>query len=240
MHMHAPQSIIDYRRHRPSSLFHPHSTPILSCRYPTVYLFKYKNFRNDKFKELRDSLRHSSKLCLGSSKKMRVALGTEPSHEYKTNLSQLAEHVKGSVGLLFTRLPRQEVQSVIDGFQHTDYARAGTRATEDVALEAGPVLQYGEPIAHTLEPTLRQHGMPTKLIKGVVHLVSDYDVCEKGKVLNTHQAALLRVFGIPMAVFKMKLVGVWENDAYEELGNEGESDSDGEDDDDGKEAIQFP
>ncbi len=196
-----------------------------------MYLFKYKNFRNDKFKDLRVKLRDSCKFCLGSGKVLRVALGSDAADEYKTNLSQLSEHIKGSVGLLFTRLTRAEVQKIVDDFEVIDFARAGTAATEDFSLEAGPVLQWGEPIAHTLEPTLRQHGMPTKLVKGIVQLVSDFTVCKEGDTLQSNQAALLRIFGVKMAVFNMKLVGVWEEDTYEQLAEVDSDDDEGGDGD---------
>ena len=192
-----------------------------------MYLFTYENFRNEKFKELRERLRDSCKFCLGSNKVLKVALGMSAAEEYKPNLSKLAEDVHGNAGLLFTKLSRDEVQKIVDSFEVMDYARAGAEATEDVELPAGPVLQFGEPISHTLEPTLRQHGMPTKLNKGVVELVSDYVICSEGGMLSSDQAALLRIFGYMMAKFTLTLVGMWEQDAYERL-LQGDDDDDDE------------
>lgn len=180
-------------------------------------MLRYENFRNEKFKELRDKVRSTCKFCLGSNKVLKVALGHSEADEYKTNLSELAEDIQGNSGLLFTKLDQEEVVSLIESFEFMDYARAGAEATEDFDLPAGPVLQYGEPIAHTLEPTLRKHGMPTKLNKGVVELVSDYTICSEGNTLSPDQAALLRIFGVMMAKFKMELVGKWEANEYTRL-----------------------
>lgn len=183
-----------------------------------MYLFTYENFRNEKFKELREKMRQSSKFCLGSNKVLKIALGSSQSEEYRTNLNELAKDVHGNAGLLFTRLKREEVLNAIGSFEVMDYARAGAEATEDIDLPAGPVLQFGEPISHTMEPTLRKHGMPTKLNKGVVELVADYTICSQGSILSPDQAALLRIFGYMLATFRLTLVGVHENESYEHLG----------------------
>lgn len=37
-----------------------------SCRYPSIYLFKFYNMRNEKFKELRDELKENSR-CVSAS-----------------------------------------------------------------------------------------------------------------------------------------------------------------------------
>ena len=148
---------------------------------------------------------------------LKVALGHSEADEYKTNLSALAGDIQGNSALLFTKLDKEEVEKVVNSFEFMDYARAGAEATEDFDLPAGPVLQYGEPIAHTLEPTLRKHGMPTKLNKGVVELVSDYTICTEGSILNPDQAALLRIFGVMMAKFTMQLVAKWQDDEYTRL-----------------------
>ena len=199
-----------------SVLQHLLDWPFLSaCRFPTVYLFTYENFRNEKFKELRDQVRSTTKFCLGSNKVLKVALGNSSAEEYKPNLSNLASDINGNCGLLFSTLSHTEIKSLVEKFEVMDYARAGAEATDDFELPAGPVLQYGEPIAHTLEPTLRRHGMPTKLNKGVVELLVDHVICSKGDILTPDQAALLRIFGIMMAKFKLELMGVWVDGKYE-------------------------
>jgi len=43
------------------------------------------------------------------------------------------------------------------------------------------------PLPHTLEPTLRKHGVPSKLNKGIVEVLSDYKVCIAGERLSAHQ-----------------------------------------------------
>lgn len=197
-------------------------------KYPSVYLFRHYNMRTEKFKELREEMKAHSKFILGSNAILQVALGRSPSDELRTNLHLLSEKIKGQVGLLFTSLPSDEVTRIIDEFEHEDYARAGAKATHDFRIKEGPVPDGAHgPLQHTMEPQLRKYGMPTKLNKGVIEVLSDFVVCKEGKVLDANQAAILKVFDEKMAVFSLKLLGVWraDDEEYEEL-----ADDDGDED----------
>ena len=52
-------------------------------------------------------------------------------------------------------------------FKDVDYARAGNPARMAVTLDEGPLEQF----PHSMEPQLRQLGLPTALKKGRIHLL---------------------------------------------------------------------
>ena len=172
--------------------------------------------------------------------------GNGDGEEYRKGLAALAEHLKGDVGLFFTDLPHAEVAALFAGAEADDFARAGSRAREAFELPAGPLLHpdSGLPLAHTLEPSLRAAGLPTKLDRGVVTLLSDTVVCRRGDRLSPGQAQLLRAFGQKQARFSLRLLAAWEKETgeVEEVGGEGggggeeeeeeeeEEDSEGEED----------
>ena len=49
---------------------------------------------------------------MGSNKVLQVALGREESDEYKQNISDLSNRIRGKIGLFFTKLPQEEVWHV--------------------------------------------------------------------------------------------------------------------------------
>lgn len=144
---------------------------------------------------------------------MAKALGLTPAEEHLTNLSKLSEYLAGNVGLLFTNRAPSEVIEYFASYSQTDFARAGVVATETFTIPAGVVHSRGGevpededmPLPHSVETTLRKWGMPTKLVQGKIVLDAPYTVCEEGKVMNSHQTALLKMFGVAMADFKIDL-----------------------------------
>lgn len=182
--------------------------------YDALYLFRYENMRNDKFKELREKCRETSRFFLGSNKVLQIALGRTEVEEPRDNTHRVAERLKGFCGLFFTKMEHEEVQKIFEDFEEMDYARTGLVAPETIKMPAGPVYGPLGPIAHTMESTLRENGMPTKLNKGVVELVSDFVICKEGEQLSPEQVVLLRIFDHKLAKFKLHLDCVWKEGEF--------------------------
>jgi mRNA turnover protein 4 len=84
---------------------------------------------------------------------------------------------------------------------------------------------------HTLEPTLRKNGMPTKLNRGVIELVADHVLCKEGEHISPQGAILLRFFGHELATFKCTLTCRWQDGEFESFVDEQLSDEEDEDED---------
>ncbi|CAD7701615.1 unnamed protein product, partial [Ostreobium quekettii] len=176
-------------------------------QYPRLVVFRYSNFRTRCFQELRTELRNSTRFFIGRDSLLRFALGKTKAEEYRPNLHELSELLRGEVGLLFTKLTREQVSDILKNFEEEDFARAGSRATVDFAVPKGPL----EGFSHTLEPNLRGLGLPTKLNKGVIELITDHEVCKQGDVLTPKQAGILKAFGMKTAIFKFEPLCLWED-----------------------------
>ena len=136
--------------------------------YARCFVFTVENMRNNHLKELRDSWSHS-KFFLGKNRVMSLALGKSEEEEYAENLHQVSKLLRNQCGLLFTNEENDKVIAFFDKHSAPDYARCGSKATETVRLEPGPLEQF----PHSIEPQLRALGMPTALKKGVVHIVAE-------------------------------------------------------------------
>uniref|UniRef100_A0A7N0ZWV5 Ribosome assembly factor mrt4 n=1 Tax=Kalanchoe fedtschenkoi TaxID=63787 RepID=A0A7N0ZWV5_KALFE len=180
-------------------------------KYNSAYVFTFENMRNLKFKEFREQLKATSRFFLGSNKVMQVALGRSESDEIRPGMYNVSKLLHGDAGLVFTNMPKEEVERLFNGYEESDFARTGSIATEKVELKEGPLDQF----THEMEPFLRKQGMPVKLNKGVVELVADYVVCEEGKPVSPEASRILRLLGIKMATFKLHLVCRWSPEDFE-------------------------
>jgi len=193
-----------------------------SDEHSHIFVFSVSHMRNTYLKDVRTHF-SDSRIFFGKTKVMAKALGLSAEEEYQPGLHKLADMVEGIVGLLFTNRDAKEVLEYFDTYSEMDFARAGTRATRDVVVPAGIVYsRAGEvsieddvPVGHSVEVTLRKWGMPTKLEKGKVMLDSDYTLCREDQLLNSNQTALLKLFGIVMAEFRVKIEGYWSRESQD-------------------------
>lgn len=170
-----------------------------SCNnFPFLYLIKVDNMRNATFKNI--AAQSPGKFFFGKNRGfidffnnlvMAKALGESEGDEYKQNIRLLSASLRGNVGLYFSEQNPEEVFKFFKESAQADYARGGGIATSSYSLPKGP-LMFGEtPVPHNMEPQLRKLGLPTELIKGIVHLRSDHQVCKEGDILTPEQAQIL-------------------------------------------------
>ncbi|EMP28303.1 mRNA turnover protein 4 like protein, partial [Chelonia mydas] len=165
--------------------------------YKHLFIFSVANMRNNKLKDIRSAWKHSSIVQDKCAAEFHMLL-----------IFQVSKHLRGEVGLLFTNRTKEEVNEWFSQFKEVDFARAGNKATFTVSLDTGPLEQF----PHSMEPQLRQLGLPTALKKGVVTLLSDYEVCKEGDVLTPEQARVLKLFGYEMAEFKVTIKCMWHSE----------------------------
>ncbi|GJP39031.1 hypothetical protein CLOM_g23424 [Closterium sp. NIES-68] len=181
--------------------------------YSDVYVFEFDNMRNTKLKELRDELKGSCRFFLGANKVLQVALGRDKATEHREGLHRCSELIEGHRGLLFTSLPKEQVEKRFSELAEPDFARTGSIATGTVELPEGPLTQF----SHDMEPFLRKQGMPVRLNRGVIELVADFTVCTEGQPLSPEAATILRLLGEKMAVFRLHLLARWTDGSFELL-----------------------
>ncbi|KAK3721588.1 mRNA turnover and ribosome assembly protein [Vermiconidia calcicola] len=185
--------------------------------YSHVFVFNVENMRNAYLKNVRQEFNNDGRLFFGKTKVMANALGLSEEDEHMPGLSKLSGHLKGNVGLLCTDRAPEEVLKFFEEFAEVDFARAGVQAARSFMVPEGVVYSTGGeqpveddvPLPHSLEATVRKWGMPTRLDKGKVMLDQEYVVCKESQILDSNQTALLKMFGIAMAEFKVKILAYW-------------------------------
>uniref|UniRef100_A0A0A9YT94 Ribosome assembly factor mrt4 n=1 Tax=Lygus hesperus TaxID=30085 RepID=A0A0A9YT94_LYGHE len=172
--------------------------------YENIFVFSVENMRNSQLKDLRNEW-SSSRFFFGKNKVMSLGLGRKREEEIDENVHQISSKLKGQCGLLFTNEPCDKVIDYFKIYEDTDFARSGFVATETVTLPAAPLPDF----PHSMEPQLRQLGLPTSLQRGIITLLTEHTVCKEGDTLTPEQARILKLLGRKMANFRVTLICSW-------------------------------
>lgn len=190
-------------------------------KHDSIYLFSYENMRSNKFKNVRLEFRGTddvpSRIFLGKNKLIQIALGRNAEEEYADNLRNVAKLVTGgSVGLLFTSRPRDQVEGYFSSMVEADFARAGsvssrTFTVTNEMLDLFPV---------SMMEQFRKLGMPVEIKVGKVILrdgLKEFRVCKEGETLSAEKCKMLVHFDVKVADFKVDLVCRWADGEFETL-----------------------
>src|ERR1700751_590133 len=150
----------------------------------SIFLVNVDNVGSNQMHQIRVALRGKGIVLMGKNTMVRRALRSILS-DYP-QLERLLPHVRGNIGFVFTSSDLAEIRDIITANKVAAPARAGALAPRDVHVPAGNTGM--EPGKTSFFQAL---GIPTKIARGTIQIVSDVKVVTAGTRVGPSEATLL-------------------------------------------------
>lgn len=172
--------------------------------YKSIFVVGVDNVSSQQMHEVRKALRGRGVVLMGKNTMVRRAI--------RTFVADLPEHenilpfIKGNVGFIFTNESLKDIKEVIVSNKVAAPARAGAVAPEDIWVTA--VNTGMEPGKTSFFQAL---GVPTKIARGTIEIVSDVKVVDAGTRVGPSEATLLNMLNISPFTYGLTVVQVYDN-----------------------------
>ncbi|KAF8837763.1 hypothetical protein BDN67DRAFT_972482 [Paxillus ammoniavirescens] len=176
----------------------------LIAKYPSIFLVNVDNVSSNQMHQIRTALRGIGVVLMGKNTMVRRALRSILSEN--PQFEKLLPHVKGNIGFVFTSSDLKEVREIIVANKVAAPARAGAYAPKDVYVPAGNTGM--EPGKTSFFQAL---GIPTKIARGTIEIVSDVQVVVAGSRVGPSEATLLNMLNISPFTYGMTVVQIFDS-----------------------------
>jgi len=176
---------------------------LLITKYSSIFIVNVDNVGSNQMHQIRVALRGKGIVLMGKNTMVRRALRSIIG-EYP-QLERLLPHVRGNIGFVFTSGDLAEVRDVITANKVAAPARAGALAPRDVMVPAGNTGM--EPGKTSFFQAL---GIPTKIARGTIEIVSDVQVVTAGTRVGSSEATLLNMLNISPFTYGMTVVQIYD------------------------------
>ncbi|CAK7897644.1 60S acidic ribosomal protein P0 [[Candida] anglica] len=172
--------------------------------YKSIFVVGVDNVSSQQMHEIRKALRGDAVVLMGKNTMVRRALrgflADLPDYE------KLLPFIKGNVGFIFTNADLKTIRDTIVSNVVAAPARAGAVAPLDVWIPAGNTGM--EPGKTSFFQAL---GVPTKIARGTIEIVSDVKVVEKDTKVGPSEATLLNMLNISPFTYGLTVDQVYDN-----------------------------
>ena len=169
----------------------------------SIFVVNVDNVGSNQMHQIRVALRGKGVVVMGKNTMVRRALRSILT-EYP-QFERLLPHVKGNIGFVFTSGDLKEVRDIITANKVAAPARAGALAPKDVTIPAGNTGM--EPGKTSFFQAL---GIPTKISRGTIEIVSDVQVVTAGTRVGPSEATLLNMLNISPFTYGMSVVQIFD------------------------------
>jgi len=175
----------------------------LIVKYPSIFIVNVDNVGSNQMHQIRVALRGKGIVLMGKNTMVRRALRSIIT-EYP-QLERLLPHVRGNIGFVFTSDELGEIREIITANKVAAPARAGALAPRNVLVPAGNTGM--EPGKTSFFQAL---GIPTKIARGTIEIVSDVQVVTAGTRVGPSEATLLNMLNISPFTYGMSVVQIYD------------------------------
>jgi len=175
----------------------------LLAKYPSIFLVNVDNVGSNQMHQIRVALRGKGVVLMGKNTMVRRALRTILSES--PQFERLLPHVKGNIGFVFTASDLKDIREIIIANKVAAPARAGAFAPKDVTVPGGNTGM--EPGKTSFFQAL---GIPTKIARGTIEIVSDVKVVTAGTRVGSSEATLLNMLNISPFTYGMTVVQIFD------------------------------
>ncbi|KAJ3515895.1 hypothetical protein NLJ89_g1474 [Agrocybe chaxingu] len=175
----------------------------LLAKYPSIFLVNVDNVGSNQMHQIRVSLRGKGVVLMGKNTMVRRALRTILSEN--PQFERLLPYIRGNIGFVFTDQDLKEVRDLITANKVAAPARAGALAPKDVIVPASNTGM--EPGKTSFFQAL---GIPTKIARGTIEIVSDVKVVTAGTRVGPSEATLLNMLNISPFTYGMAVVQIFD------------------------------
>ena len=172
--------------------------------YPSIFIVNIDNVSSNQMHQIRQALRGKGQVLMGKNTMVRRAL--KIFIQNNPQFEKLLTHVKGNIGFVFTSGDLKDVRDIIVSNKVRAPARAGLYSPVDVYIPAGNTGM--EPGKTSFFQAL---GVPTKIARGTIEIVSDIRVVEANTRVGASEATLLNMLNISPFTFGMTCTMVYDN-----------------------------
>jgi len=176
----------------------------LIAKYPSIFVVNVDNVGSNQMHQIRVALRGKGVVVMGKNTMVRRALRSILA-EFP-QFERLLPHVKGNIGFVFTSGDLKDIREIIVANKVAAPARAGAFAPRDVFVPAGNTLM--EPGKTSFFQAL---GIPTKIARGTIEIVTDVKVVTAGTRVGPSEAALLNMLNISPFTYGMTVSQIFDS-----------------------------
>ncbi|KAJ7592947.1 ribosomal protein L10-domain-containing protein [Mycena floridula] len=172
-------------------------------KFPTIFVVNVDNVGSNQMHQIRVALRGKGVVLMGKNTMVRRALRSILADQ--PQFERLLPHIKGNIGFVFTGGDLKEIRDLIVANKVAAPARAGAFAPKDVSVPAGNTGM--EPGKTSFFQAL---GIPTKIARGTIEIVSDVKVVHAGTRVGSSEATLLNMLNISPFTYGLTVIQIFD------------------------------